>query len=237
MEQWVGCFILTGQEAPQSNRAIRDDLFKKTMSGDGIAGRRPYGLSTKMFELVGWKRLECNKLMSFGGVTERNFPSILRRSLVWKPKARFFDQTFLSTKYPDSHLDGIFASDPSLKQKLISGPYVAAGIRLQHGFEIRFSKIECQQIIEDYASLGGDDGLTEETMRRACKLKPNHPKEHSSCSTLLTKVGVSATQDSEADKNETDSHEVSNLFIQGREIWVKLSSSFFHPIIIQCNAI
>ena len=91
IEQWAGCYILTGQEAPQSTKQMRDDLFKKTMSADGIAGLKLYGYSTKMLELVGWKRLECNTLMRFGGVTERNFMSILRRSFVWKPKAIFFD--------------------------------------------------------------------------------------------------------------------------------------------------
>lgn len=58
------------QQAPDSVRKFREDLFKKTMSGDGMAGRKPYGLVTRMVETVGWKRLECNKLMKFVGVNE-----------------------------------------------------------------------------------------------------------------------------------------------------------------------
>ena len=71
VEQWSHCWILTGQEAPQDSRRMREDLFKKTISADAIAGRKPYGYSTKMLELVGWKRLECNRLLRFDSVSEK----------------------------------------------------------------------------------------------------------------------------------------------------------------------
>ena len=64
----VGSIILTGQEAPETGKRLREDLYKKTMSADGISGRKPYGISTRMFELVGWKRLEANKILRFGGM-------------------------------------------------------------------------------------------------------------------------------------------------------------------------
>ena len=51
-----GCIVVTGQEAPGSGQRLRDDLFKKTLSGDGIAGRKPYGLVTRMMCVIGWKR-------------------------------------------------------------------------------------------------------------------------------------------------------------------------------------
>jgi hypothetical protein len=35
VDQFVGCVILTGQEAPETNRRMREDLYKKTMSADG----------------------------------------------------------------------------------------------------------------------------------------------------------------------------------------------------------
>jgi hypothetical protein len=92
VEQLFGCIILTAQEAPETNRKLREDLYKKTLSADGIAGRKPYGIVTRMLELVGWKRMEANRLMSFSGVRESNFQSILRRSFVWKPKARFLNE-------------------------------------------------------------------------------------------------------------------------------------------------
>eukprot|EP00974_Lingulodinium_polyedra_P061942 5979964-Lingulodinium_polyedra.AAC.1 len=57
--------VWTGQEAPETQKRIFLDLYKKMMSADGIAGRRPYGITTRMFELIGWKRLELNKLMHF----------------------------------------------------------------------------------------------------------------------------------------------------------------------------
>ena len=42
IEQFAGCFILTAQEAPETTKRMREDLYKKTMSADGMAGRRPY---------------------------------------------------------------------------------------------------------------------------------------------------------------------------------------------------
>jgi hypothetical protein len=35
VDQFIGCVILTGQEAPETNRRMREDLYKKTMSADG----------------------------------------------------------------------------------------------------------------------------------------------------------------------------------------------------------
>lgn len=93
-----------------------------------------------MLELVGWKRLEMNKLIRFAGVTDANFGSIIRRSFVWKPKALFVDAGWLAEHYPDATLDGVFPADAALKRFLISGPAVAAAIRVQHGFEVLHSR-------------------------------------------------------------------------------------------------
>ena len=41
IEQLAGCTILTGQEAPESNRKFKQDSYKKMMSGDKIASRKP----------------------------------------------------------------------------------------------------------------------------------------------------------------------------------------------------
>jgi hypothetical protein len=137
----------------------------------GIAGRKPYGITTRMLEIIGWKRVEVNRLMKFGGVTELNFQSILRRSFVWKPQARFLDSKFLELHYPNHAADGVFAKKPLLKSFLSTGPACAAGLRLQHGFETMNSPIDCRNRIESYAALGGDAGLTEDSMRIACGLQ------------------------------------------------------------------
>jgi len=171
VEQWSGCFLLTGQESPENTRRMREDLFKKTMSGDAVAGRKPYGYSTKMLELVGWKRLECNRMFRFSSVSERNFHSILRRSFVWTPKARFFDKSYLQERYPDSAADGIFPADDTLRDRLRSGPCVAAALRIQHAFELENSRQQCRELIESWV-LGEDCGLTERTLRQACGLAP-----------------------------------------------------------------
>ncbi|CAE8584402.1 unnamed protein product [Polarella glacialis] len=167
IEEFADSFILTGQEAPNGTRQLREDLFKKTMSADGIPGRKPYGLQTRMLELIGWKRLELNKMLRFGSVTESNFNSILRRCFVWKPKARFWDRDYLKNNYPDSHLDGIFPKCAELRTFLVSPAAIAASLRIQYGFEQKHSKEGCRQI-ENYVVLGGDEGMTEERMRFAC---------------------------------------------------------------------
>ena len=170
IEQSAGCFILTAQEKPENSRRMREDLFKKTMSADGIAGRRPYGLQTRMIEFVGWKRYEVNSMIRFANVCERNFPSANRRGFVWHPKARFIDEAIIAGPYPDANRDGYFKKDEELKAFLKSPPCVAAALRLQHAFEISHGPHDCRQMIEDLAS----QPLTEDSMREACGLPPRH---------------------------------------------------------------
>ena len=177
VEQFAGCIILTGQEAPETSKRMRADLFKKMQSGDGIAGRKPYGMVTRMLEVVGWKRMELNRMVTFPGITEVSFNSVFRRALVWKAKARFYDRKFLTDNYPDASADGIFPRNPALKRFLTSKPAALAGLRLQHGFEMKHSKSDCEAMIENYAALGGDGGLTEDTLRLACGLPVRSRRE------------------------------------------------------------
>ena len=194
VEQAAGCFILTAQEAPETNRRMREDLYKKTMSADGIAGRRPYGIITRMIELVGWKRYELNRLMRFAGVTEKNFDSIFRRSCVWLPQARFIEESIIKNKFTDANAAGYFRKDDSLKKFLSSGPCVAAALRLQHGFEVQHSRETCKDLIEAYAT----QPLTEDAMREACGLPR---KRRSGPDGELTIPVDSSSQES---KNDTD---------------------------------
>ena len=166
IEQFAHCFIFTGQEAPQGYRKVREDLYKKTMSANGIAGRRPYGTITRMLSLVGWKRLEVNHMFNFQGVTEENFNSLLRRSLVWRPRARFVEKHQISES---SEQEGIFLANPSLREFLMSGPAVAAALAQQHAFEALHGRDECRETIENYVCKE-DAGLTEQVMREACCL-------------------------------------------------------------------
>ena len=175
VESFVGCIILTGQECPETNKKLREDLYKKTMSGDGVMGRKPYGVMTRMFELIGWKRIEVNRMMRFTGVTQSNFMSILRRSFVWRPKARFLDADYLKAHYPDAAKDGIFPKNPHLRVFMQSGPAARALISLQHGFEAKHTREQCEAMIEAWVVDGMDDDVTQKTMRMACGL-PYTPK-------------------------------------------------------------
>ena len=58
-----GAIVLTGQERPEGmSKKFREDLFNTFDTGDGIFGRLPCQALTKVINLVGWKRMETNKL-------------------------------------------------------------------------------------------------------------------------------------------------------------------------------
>ena len=46
------------------------------MSAEGISGRKPYGLRTRMIECRGWKRLEANRTFEFQQVSKKDFNAI-----------------------------------------------------------------------------------------------------------------------------------------------------------------
>ena len=168
LESFAHCFIVTAQETPETHRSFKEDLYKKMVSADDLAGRKPYGYITRMLRVTGWKRIETNRLMTFKNIEEGNFNSIMRRSLVWRPKPLFVDDEWLQAHYPDSHLDGIFAKDIGLREFLESGPAIAVSLRNQHGFEAVHNRDKCRALIEEYAVAG----LTEKKMREACGLRP-----------------------------------------------------------------
>ena len=205
VESFAKCFILTGQEAPETSKKMHLDLYKKTLSGDGIMGRKPYGYSTRMFQMIGWTRLEVNRMMTFVGVSNHNFNSLFRRSFVWKAKARFVHRKFL-TKYPEHEKDGIFEADPSLNKFLTTSQASIAGLKLQWAFEMDFNKDDCYQLIENYCN-GGDGYLTEDVMRAACGLpvRVRQVQEEEGLGNILA-----GEQDSADEKDERD-NEWTNL--------------------------
>ena len=78
----VAFSTVLAQERPTGNRgAFRLDIWKRLCSADGIAGRLPYGIITRMFYLIGVKFFELNHLIQFHGVVERDVESVLRRSM------------------------------------------------------------------------------------------------------------------------------------------------------------
>ena len=197
LESFARCFILTAQETPETNRAFQQDLFKKLVSADDLAARRPYGFVTRMLRCFGWKRYESNQIMQFKNVKERNFLSIYRRCAVWEPKPLFWDDKVLQAEYPDSYLDGIFAKDTTLRAFLESGPAIAASLFLQHGFESHHSRERCRDLIEKMAV----EGVAEKKIREACGLE--HAEENAtpnSAQALANMVRSASTLD--ADKNK-----------------------------------
>ena len=213
VESFARCIVITGQEAPESHKKLHLDLFKKTMSADGIAGRKPYGYTTRMFNVVGWTRLEVNRMLVFYGITKSNFMSVMRRSLVWEPKARFHPESVLKQAHPDHELDGHFPADPTLKQFLASAPASAAGLRIQHAFELEHCQADCVDMIDEHAT-GGDDFLTEDKMRVACGL----PLRVRHLETAAGGVGLLHVSDSQEERDAEDA-QYKSLF---EEIFARL---------------
>ena len=167
---WTAC------ERPEGmSKAFRDDLFKKLASADAVFGRLPYQIITRVIHMVGWKRMELNRLIKFAHVSEATFQSIFRRCLLIKIKARFVDAQYIADKLPDASKYGLFVRDPDMKEFLGGSQAIAAGLILQHAFEAEYNLVGCRKKIEDYRVHGGDHGLTEREMRIACELPPAPP--------------------------------------------------------------
>ena len=65
--------------------------------------------------------MEVNRLIEFTNVNEHNFPSVLRRTLVFRIESRFVEGNYLDTKLKEGPKCGVFARDPSLRDFLAQG--------------------------------------------------------------------------------------------------------------------
>ena len=103
----------------------------------------------KLFRIVGWKRLETNRLLELSDVTEHNFESIHRRICIIKIQSRFVD-----SMPPDMIEEyasiGIFKREYELWAKLTSRPAQGAFHYLQSLFEDKFSKDDCYKLLRTY---------------------------------------------------------------------------------------
>ena len=150
VETFARCIVITGQEAPESAKKLHLDLFKKTMSGDGIAGSQAIRVH---HEDVPPHWLEEVGNQSDASVRRNHccqFQFHLPERIVVASKGPFpHPPHVLATLHADHELDGHFAADPSLKQFLSSLPSAAAGLRLQHAFEAVTGKQDCLDLIEE----------------------------------------------------------------------------------------
>ena len=174
IEQFAGCFILTAQEAPETTKRMREDLYKKTMSADGMAGRRRYGYVMwpgwwNWLGRSGWKWIvwcsskafpsrtlhrSCGEA-SFGvhmlGLSPRNSLQIIIKTLTW---------TGISPKILPSR-SSLFQAQP-LPAAFNCNMRLRRLIRGQNAW----------RWLKPIAVWGGDSGLTEDKMRVACGLAP-----------------------------------------------------------------
>ena len=161
---------MTGQETPNTDKPLREDLHKKVMSGDPVAARLPYAILTKMVTFVEWKRFEMNASMKFHGITEGTFPSI-----VILCKGKFVSADRLARLPPGAQ--GYFLMQEDMKDLMTSKPAAGALFTILVGDLSQFSVDRFREKIETYADGGGDGGLARATTRLACGLdqEPHAP--------------------------------------------------------------
>eukprot|EP00438_Fugacium_kawagutii_P003693 Skav206833 [mRNA] locus=scaffold3672:167985:175192:- [translate_table: standard] len=105
-----------------------------------------------------------------------------------------------SGAYDDIWRDGVFPKDPSLKEFLISGPALLAALQIQNAFEMRHCQHDCEEMIENYAYWGGDNGLTEQTMREACDMPPRDLRDIRTRAASVIVLGDDALPQDPADQ-------------------------------------
>ena len=81
------------------------------------------------------------RLVRFTGVSEKEFNSIFRRSLVIKFKARFVDPQWLRENLPNAEQYGVFPRREDLKELLTTSVGALCGLRIQHAFEARNTRL------------------------------------------------------------------------------------------------
>ena len=180
-ELFVNKLVTTLQERVEgAGHKFRLDLYKKVASADPIAARLPYGILTQMIEIVGWKRMEMNKLLEIDGITEESFDSIWRRSYVCHLIGRFVSEAeYLRLREQigrDPSTIGVFVKDTSLKPffQQRNGPAVAGLTRILRGHVRDNSKEACVDSIEGYVE-GGDKWLTWRCIRASCGMPASAP--------------------------------------------------------------
>ena len=87
-------------------------------------------------------------------------------------QARFFEKAQLEGVDMDPDTRGVFCRDPEMDAFIISGPAVAAGLKIQAGFEELHGKEDCLRKIQHYTKGGGDQGAGDRFMSKCCGLKP-----------------------------------------------------------------
>ena len=112
-----------------------------------------------MHHIIGWKRLESNKLIEFHDITEDNFESILRRFAVVQIQARFYEEAQVDGIEIDADTRGVFSRDSELDAFYVSGPAVAAGLKMQAGFEELHGKKSCLQMVQHFTRAALDVGF------------------------------------------------------------------------------
>ena len=168
----AGGIVFSGQERPAGAKAIRDDLVKKFATAEGLSGRLPYGRLTQLLRIVGWKRIELNRIFHFEEITEQNIESILRRFAVIKIHAKFYEKQYLDKHLADHEQYGIFAREKDAKAFLTSSQGVVAGLRIHQVFAEENSLQQLDDKIIKFTRCGGDNGVTEKSIREACRLPP-----------------------------------------------------------------
>ena len=92
VELLVGGLLFSGRERPTGQKdAMHEDFFKNFARVENFSSRLPYAVFTRLSQIVGWTRIELNKLFTFDCISEQSMEPIIRRFAVLQTAAEFFD--------------------------------------------------------------------------------------------------------------------------------------------------
>ena len=121
-----------------------------------------------MLSMRGMLRFELNSPLEFDNITDDNWDSIYRRSLVIEMKGRFLPSEEYDSLTEDEKATGsIFQKDDTLKSFLEERPAALAFFNIVYAYMNKRTMEESRSTIDSYART---EGTTWRVMRGACRL-------------------------------------------------------------------
>ena len=109
-------------------------------------------------------------MLSFQGIAEAKFESIVKRFAIVCIKSRLMDAALLQDYLPDHEKYGIFAREHDLQEWVESGPGQASGLLIQLDFERHCGGEVGRRKTIKSCTHGGDEGVARRVLREACGL-------------------------------------------------------------------
>ena len=165
-DTFTGKVVNTSQEAPSTDKRLREDLCKKVMSGDPVAARLPCAILTKMVTFSGWNRFEMDYQVpwGYGNDVPVDHETVAHHQLQGEVCQR------RAPREPPPGHPGVLSHAGGHERIRDLTACGWCPVHFVLGELCDFSVVTFPLKIERYAEGGWDGGLTRATMRAACGL-------------------------------------------------------------------